>query len=329
MRIKLSRTTILLCLTCFGAWIEADAAACDPSLAPRATGPQVSDTSFSPRVSKPTFDIGEGPTVHLDEAHHNYHTLEGRYASFADVLRKDGFLVSPLREKFTAEVLADVDILVIANALAFEIPDSQFVSKLPIDSAFTRTEIAAIEQWVFAGGSLFLIADHMPWPGATQELGQALGIQMTNSFATDSTCAEDEYLFERVNGTLEDHPITNGRSDDERIEYVRTFTGQAFWLTQPGAPILKLKPGSVLLLPIVEWQFSAQTPQIPGDGLLQGAALEHGKGRVAVFGEAAMFSAQVSGAERRPMGMNMQGAEQNPQFLLNIMHWLARLIPNE
>jgi hypothetical protein len=100
-------------------------------------------------------------------------------------------------------------------------------------------------------------------------------------------------------------------------------------LTQPGEAILRLQPGSVLLVPEVEWEFSAQTPQIPGDGLLQGAVLKHRKGRVAVFGEAAMFSAQVSGTERRPMGMNMQGAEQNPQFLLNIMHWLARLIPND
>ena len=52
-----------------------------------------------------------------------------------------------------------------------------------------------------------------------------------------------------------------------------------------------------------------------------------GRGRVAVFGEAAMFSAQVSGPERRPMGMNRPTAAQNPQFLLNVMHWLAGLLP--
>jgi hypothetical protein len=40
-----------------------------------------------------------------------------------------------------------------------------------------------------------------------------------------------------------------------------------------------------------------------------------------------MFSAQVSGAQRRPMGMNMPTARQNPQFLLNVMHWLADLLP--
>jgi hypothetical protein len=48
---------------------------------------------------------------------------------------------------------------------------------------------------------------------------------------------------------------------------------------------------------------------------------------VAVFGEAAMFTAQVSGANRRPMGMNDPGAPENAQFLLNVLHWLTGLLP--
>ena len=63
------------------------------------------------------------------------------------------------------------------------------------------------------------------------------------------------------------------------------------------------------------------------DGMLQGAVLLAGRGRVAVFGEAAMFSAQVSGEARRPMGMNMPSASQNPQFLINVAHWLAGVLP--
>jgi hypothetical protein len=66
---------------------------------------------------------------------------------------------------------------------------------------------------------------------------------------------------------------------------------------------------------------------MPAGGMLQGAVLLAGRGRVAVFGEAAMFSAQVSGAARRPMGMNDPGAAQNPQFLLNTLHWLVGLLP--
>jgi len=305
----------------------ARASVCTPTLAPRADGPQVSDVDFVPHVETKTYRDGEGPVVYLDEAHHNYHTIEGRYATFAKVLRLDGFSVAPFKKAFDAESLRGIDILVIANALVAD--GDQAETALPTYSAFTKQEIAAIEQWVSRGGSLFLIADHMPWPGAAEDLGRAFGVQMTNSFATDETCSDDEFLFERSDGSLGHHQITDGRVDGERIDYVRTFTGQAFWLTQPGVPILLLKPGSVLLLPSRAWEFQSNTPRIPGDGLLQGAVLEHGRGRVAVFGEAAMFSAQVSGPEKRPMGMNMPSAGQNAQFLLNIMHWLARQTPNE
>lgn len=51
--------------------------------------------------------------------------------------------------------------------------------------------------------------------------------------------------------------------------------------------------------------------------------MRFGKGRVAVFGEAAMFSAQLAGPNKDPMGMNDPIASRNPQFLLNLMHWLS------
>ena len=62
--------------------------------------------------------------------------------------------------------------------------------------------------------------------------------------------------------------------------------------------------------------------------MLQGAVFRYGKGRVAVFGEAAMFSAQKITREDgiSYMGMNRDDASQNPQFLLNVMHWLSGLI---
>jgi uncharacterized protein (DUF302 family) len=327
MRRYLSQIGVALCFTLLGASVGAKASVCTPTLAPRADGAQVSDTEFIPDVLAKTYRDGEGPVVYLDEAHHNFHTIEGRYATFAKVLRMDGFSISPFRKTFDAESLGRVEILVIANAQATG--DDEAEDALPTHSAFSADEIVAIEQWVSRGGSLFLIADHMPWPGAAENLGRALGVQMTNSFATDKSCSDDEFLFERDNGSLGHHQITDGRSDSERIDHVRTFTGQAFWLTEPGVPILRLKPGSVLLLPSQAWQLHSDTPQVPGDGLLQGAVLEHGKGRIAVFGEAAMFSAQVSGPKKRPMGMNMPSADQNAKFLLNIMHWLARQTPKE
>ena len=52
-----------------------------------------------------------------------------------------------------------------------------------------------------------------------------------------------------------------------------------------------------------------------------------GKGRIAMFGEAAMFSAQVATIDGQSfrVGMNAPGSDDR-QFALNVMHWLARLI---
>ncbi|HWQ32061.1 MAG TPA: hypothetical protein VNQ79_04195 [Blastocatellia bacterium] len=84
-----------------------------------------------------------------------------------------------------------------------------------------------------------------------------------------------------------------------------------------------LNDSFISLEPQVAWQLSDSTPRVPVKGWLQGAVLKAGKGRVAVFGEAAMFSAQLAGPQRQPMGMNAPTAKQNHQFLLNVMHWLT------
>ena len=49
-----------------------------------------------------------------------------------------------------------------------------------------------------------------------------------------------------------------------------------------------------------------------------------GRGRVACFGEAAMFTAQLSSGN--PMGMNHPDASRNTQLLLNVVHWLTGLL---
>ena len=41
----------------------------------------------------PAFAPGAGPLVCVDEAHNNYHTANGRYRPFADLLRGDGYWV--------------------------------------------------------------------------------------------------------------------------------------------------------------------------------------------------------------------------------------------
>lgn len=282
---------------------------------------QEADLSFEPSINGPAYPLGDGPLVQIDEAHSNFHTIDGRYAPFAKLLRRDGYMVQGLAEPASSESLARGDIYVISNAIA-ESDEENW--KLPIEPAFTEGEIAAIRAWVEGGGSLLLVADHMPMPGAVEDLAAAFGIFFANGFLYDAE-GESKLEFTRESG-LADHPITNGGNESERVDSVRTFTGQAFRATVDLEPLLTVPDESRIRLPIKAWKFKDTTPSIRADGMLQGAALRFGEGRIAVFGEAAMFSAQVQNlkGERRTFGMNEPEAEQNPQFLLNVMHWLSR-----
>jgi len=287
---------------------------------------QVADAEFRPEIGKPMYEAGRGPRVLIDAAHHNFHTADGRYQPFASLLGRDGYTVENNTELFQAASLQPANILVISNALAAQNEEDWF---LPTPSAFDSAEIDAVEGWVRDGGALLLIADHLPFPGAAAELAARFGVFLQNGFAVGPDDDMGPILFTRANAGLAGHAITRGLSSGETVDTVVSFTGQAF-RAAPGAPVeplLTLGANTVLVLPAVAWQFSKLTPRLPAAGWLQGAVLRHGRGRVAVFGEAAMFTAQYGGAERRPMGMNHPEAKQNAQFLLNVMHWLSGALP--
>jgi len=288
-------------------------------LAPSAYAQQVADTSFKPPIPNPAYRTGRGPVVMLDEAHLNFHTAEGRYKPFAELLRRDGYVVKPSLLKFSKASLRGGRILVIANPLAER---NRTDWTLPTPSAFTDDEVEAVRDWVRRGGSLLLIADHMPFPGATGTLAQAFGVRFSNGYARDEK-AQGPMLFKLSDGSLKDHPDTRGRSAAERVDSVATFTGSAFQAGGDAQPLLVLGASVESFLTTVAGQFTSETPRVPVGGWYQGAVIRYGKGRVAVFGEAAMFSAQLSGPNRGPMGMNAPVAAKNPQFLLNVMHWVT------
>jgi hypothetical protein len=104
---------------------------------------------------------------------------------------------------------------------------------------------------------------------------------------------------------------------------VASFTGEAFRAPAGAVSLLALPAGSVSLEPDTAWAFHDGTPRTDVSGWSQGAVAEVGRGRVAVFGEAAMFSAQLAGAARAPMGMNSPVAAHNPRLLVNLVRWLA------
>jgi len=283
---------------------------------------QVPDTEFKPKIETPAFAEGKGPVVLVDEAHFNFHTASGRYQTFADLLRRDGYVVQPSKEKFSRDSLKAVKILVIANAMGER---NQLNWSPPYDSAFTDEEVAAVREWVRQGGALMLIVDHQPVPATCDKLARAFGIEFHVGYALDPDRRGD-FIFKRSDNSLRDHPITRGRTAGEKVDSVATFTGSAFQLKGGGDPLFVLGPAVVSFTPANGRQITAETPKTPVGGWLQGAVLRVGKGRVAVFGEAAMFSAQLAGPNKLPMGMNDPVAKQNPQFLLNVMHWLSGLL---
>ncbi len=78
---------------------------------------QVPDLEYQPKIELPAYELGRGPRIGVDEAHHNFHTSAGRYTPFAGLLRRDGYRVLRFNEQLTADSLKQVDVLVIANPL--------------------------------------------------------------------------------------------------------------------------------------------------------------------------------------------------------------------
>ena len=292
-------------------------------LAPQADAQQVPDSTFDVRVATPAF-AKRHPRVVVDEAHHNFHTRDGRYWPFAQLLRNDGCEVLAGREPFSAKSLAGVQVLVIANALGHEDMDDS----LAASPAFTPEECAAVRKWVQAGGSLLLIADHAPMGGAARTLGEAFGVDMRNGYTVDSTQAYERnptrIAFEEGRGLADEHPIVKGRSPAERVRRVVSFTGQSLTGPKDAAQLLKLSAEAEDLMV----GLGQAGPDVPAEkrrsaaGRAQGLALTYGNGRVVVLGEAAMMTAQLAGPNRSPMGMNVPGSDDR-QFALNVVRWLG------
>ena len=279
---------------------------------------QIPDTAFLPPMNTPMYASERGPVVYIDEGHHNFHTREGRYASFARLAERDGYVVKSYEGTFTQSKLETGKILLISNALHKKNVENWFV---PVYSAFTKKEIKTLETWVREGGSLWLIADHMPLAGAAKDLGAAFGFGFTDGFVFDST-HQGPAVFSLENEGLKENVITQGRNPKESVDRIATFMGQAFQIPTEAQPILSFGPDYVNLLPDTAWVFGPHTKTLPAKDWIHGAYMSYGKGRLVVFGEAAMFSAQLAGPDKRPMGMNHPEAKQNYQLLLNILHWL-------
>src|SRR6185436_12663358 len=231
------------------------------------------DPEFDTSVENPAYKK-EGPRVMFDEAHHNFHTTEGRYKPFVDLMLNDGYRVIRNRQSFSKTRLDSYKILVIANALGAEEDDDAGADH----SAFNDDEITAVHDWVKDGGALLLIADHAPFGGAASALANKFGVDMSKGYTFDpENCAKNlptQLIFSRENKLLGSHPITEGRNEKERINLVRSFTGQSLKGPEGSAGILVLSNTAT-----DHPTFSAET-STSAAGRTQAVAFKFGKGRV-------------------------------------------------
>lgn len=277
---------------------------------------QKADTDFTPDIPKPLFENGKGPHIVIDGGHYNFHSFDGRYAAFAKIATMDGFKVSGKEGAITKEYLNGIKILVIANALNEKNVDEWKKPTLP---AFTEAEVNAITTWVRDGGSLFLIADHMPFGGAAASLAEQFGFIFKDGFALTGPGTRFD-MFSYADNTLEHNAITDMH---EPIDSVVSFTGQAFTIPDGATSIITLDKRYKVLLPEEAWKFSRETPMEDAEGMSQLAYLTFGRGKVVASGEAAMFTAQIAGNNVK-MGLNNEIAKNNVPLLLNILEWLAQ-----
>lgn len=279
---------------------------------------QISDTSYRPPIPEPVYPPGQGPVILIDEGHNNFHTRDGRYQAFANLLERDGYKVQGYPGLFERGSLSRCKILVISNALNQTNVENWY---LPTPSAFSQSEIDLVKNWVQEGGNLFLIADHMPMAGAAKDLAAAFGFEFSNGFVLN-TVTEGTAYFKNQDTTLAVNKITMGRNEREKVSQIVSFTGQGFRLPREAVSILTFGENFENFLPDTAWVFNETTPRSNIKGWSQCAYRTFGQGRVVVAGEAAMFTAQLAGSLSVKVGMNHPEAAQNHQLLLNIIHWL-------
>ena len=285
-------------------------------------------------VGVPSAQAPSAHRVMLDEAHHNIMaTASGGYRPLVQLLTDAGFTVTPNTLPFRPDRLATTDVVVVANPNGAD-------ERAPLDeratSAFTASEIDAVEQWVRGGGGLLLVTDHYPTGVAARSLAERFGVKLFGGWTDDpaNRWALPGYghifgylVFSLENNLLPDHPITRGSDEWEKIEGVSTVTGGSMEGPTGSASLLLLSPTAVDWIPSTtsrapsnatqqaqarDFNPCPSCDQVSAAGRSQGIAFAFGRGRVVVIGEmGALVDYSVPGM-------------QNRQFALNIVRWLNR-----
>lgn len=283
--------------------------------------PMSNDPTFDTNVNKPTYDIGKGPKILLDAAHHNFFIQWDFIKPFSDLVTADGYQTIVDSMKFTPDYLKQFDIVMIITALPFDFTTKNEVTD---ESTFTEEELNRLYDWVNNGGSLLVFSEHAPFDQAINPLLQRFGMESSIGRTIDSlnynkTIGNTGWIeFTLENGGLNnEHPILNGRNPEEKITKLMTFGGSA--LNGKGYT-------NLLMLSETSENIIHSTGVGPsGRGNSQGLAGMIGKGKVVALGDSNGFVAMTFNEEdgsKQKAGMNLEDYDWK-QFVLNTLHWLS------
>lgn len=288
---------------------------------------QKPDLEFSYKNGNPAFASGTGPVITVLSINNRY-VENGSMDPFAQLAESDGFQVVRRQTDLAAALEDPSGILVIANPFLSEYRN--FPAMTP-PSAFSDEQIQAIHDWVRNGGNLLILADHAPFGGGSSKLAAKFGFEFLNGHAAETASADTGYVKVNIEyapgkGLDEDNPITNGQTGRNPVKRYFAFGGQAFIPPAEAQQILTIPDGWSA---IFTYRIGAELRtalRIDASGLAQGAIMEFGKGRIALFGETGGFTGQVIDGTRR-FGFNTKEGEENPEFILSTLRWLARYAP--
>ena len=290
---------------------------------------QQSDTAYVPSVTTPMWTTG-GPAVAIDDAHWNGFTATRGYGPLNALLQADNYTVIQAGNVSSAEILANARVVVIANALGFRgvVRQAGQLARVNLEGlaadAFSDSEVEQLDAWVQNGGALLIASDPAPAGRAIQSLAERFGVKMRDVMVFDPEHSERDdptaIIFTREGKTLAEHPIAGLAGKGVVAERVVTFGGQA----------LEGPLDAIELLMLAGTAYELERPNgTAGErtavaGLAQALALEHGRGRVVVLGDADLITSQVRamGNANERIGLQWRNGD-NELFTRRMFAWLA------
>jgi hypothetical protein len=280
----------------------------------------------------PAYSKNSGPKVLIHRFMSPY-LRRGSYEPFKALVETDGFEVDWLDRRISSEALASVDIYAVVNAYSRS-GDTDYRKYPPLGSpsVFSAEEMELIVDWVQKGGSLLLIADHSAFASGTMQLAAKFGFTfMTGHAISKNSTGINKQVhidFRRepkdfYHGKLANHQITDGSLGREVVDHFYAFGGQAIIPPPEAMTLLRIPENYDTILTYRLDEDFRTAPRVDASGFSQGAVLEFGNGRVAVFGEAGGFTAQQID-DVYQFGLLNEKADQNAEFVLATMRWLGR-----